>query len=239
MYYMSHIINVFMCCRNNEDTIEKTLCLLNQIEIDNKHYNFRYYIYENDSTDNTKNIIINFYKNHKANCSFATLQTKYWGNTKNEKRVADMSMYRNKMKNLCKNFNNSNYSIVLDTNISFKPSIFQDMINVFMKDEKIHMVTPFGFVEGKPKLYYDTFALDLKSDYKGNKLKQLKYEKGKNKNIKLISGFAGFIMIKTKTLKLCSWKYSSISSEHNHFCQEVQQFGDIVCATDIKVRWKK
>ena len=228
-----------MCCRNNEDTLDKTFDLLNQIETLNKNYNFRYYIYENDSTDKTKNIIVDFYKNHKGNCLFETLQTKYWSNIQNEKRVADMSMYRNKMKSLCKQFNNSDYSIILDTNILFKPSIFQDMINVFIEDKKIHMVTPFGFVEGKPKLYYDTFALDLISDYKGKKLNKLKHEMKKNQIVKLISGFAGFIMIKTQTLSLCSWKYSSISSEHNYFCKEVQQYGDIVCSTNIKVKWKK
>ena len=60
----------------------------------------------------------------------------------------------------------------------------------------------------------------------------------RNKNVKLISGFAGFVMINTQTLKNCSWKSSNVSSEHNHFCKEVQQYGDIVCATDIKVKWK-
>ena len=236
---MSSIINVFMCCRNNEDTLEQTFYLLDKIENENKNYSFRYYIYENDSIDKTKTIIINFYKNHKGNCLFETLKNKHWGNIKHEDRVFDMSIYRNKMKNLCKIFNKSEYSIILDTNITFNSSVFQDMINVFKNDKTIHMVTPYGFVEGKPKLYYDTFALDLDSEFNGNNLKKLRYEMKKNTNVKLKSGFAGFIMIQTQTLKMCSWKHNTTTSEHNLFCKEVLKFGNIVCASKIKVKWKK
>ena len=143
------------------------------------------------------------------------------------------------MKQLCRNYNNSEYSIVLDTNITFNPSILQEMLNIFNQNHKIHMVTPFGFVEGKPKLYYDTFALDLESNYNGTNLNKLRFEMQQKQIIQLKSGFSGFIMIKTKTLKNCSWKDSSISSEHNAFCKEVREFGDVVCASNIKVKWKK
>jgi len=236
---MNKIINIFMCVRNNGNTLENTLFLLNQIETENKQNEFRYYIYENDSTDNTKNIILTFFKNHKGNCIFESLNNTLWGNIKDEKRVFDMSIYRNKMKHLCKNYNNSEYSIILDTNITFKTTIFRDMIHIFDKYDNIQMITPYGCVEGKPNLYYDTFALDIESNFKGNKLKQLKYEMKKKQLVNLKSGFAGFIMIKTLTLKSCSWKSSCKCSEHNHFCKEVLEFGDIVCATHIKVYWKK
>ena len=228
-----------MCCRNNEDTIEKTFYLLDQIETENKMYNFRYYIYENDSTDNTKKKIIDFFRNHKGNCLFETLKNKQWGSVKDEKRVIEMSIYRNKMKKLCTNFKKSYYSIILDTNITFQPSIFNDMLNIFSQEPNIHMITPFGFVEGKPKVYYDTFALDLVSDLKGSNFKKLLFEIRRNKLVKLKSGFAGFVMIKTQTLQKCSWNSSSVCSEHNQFCDEVKKYGDIVCAADIKVSWKQ
>ena len=236
---MLNVINVFMCVRNNEDTLETTFNLLNQIQIDNKEYEFRYYVYENDSKDNTKSQVINFYRSHKGTCVFENLKNKQWGNVKDANRVFDMSIYRKKMKNLCKNYNNSYYSIVLDTNITFNPSIFQDMIKVFDQDRGIHMVTPFGYVEGRQKLYYDTFALDLESVYKGTNLKKMNYEMQKKQIIQLKSGFSGFIMIKTETLKKCNWKHSNVYSEHNEFCKEVREFGDIVCASHIKVKWKK
>lgn len=228
-----------MCVRNNDDTLETTLNKLNNIEKNNSEYIFRYYIYENDSTDNTKNIIIDFYKHHKGNCIFETLNNHMWGNTKDIQRIIDMSVYRNKMKQLCKKFNNSDYSIILDTNITFKITIFEEMINILNKNKTIQMVTPYGFVEGKPKVYYDTFALDLNSECTGSVLKKLRYELQTNELVKLKSGFSGFIMIRTQTLEKCSWKYSDICSEHNYFCKEVCKYGDIVCSRNIKVSWKK
>lgn len=236
---MNNVVNIFMCVRNNETTLQNTLNKLNEIEFTNLEYKFRFYIYENDSVDNTKNIIVNFYNNHKGNCIFETLNNQMWSNTKDTQRVIDMSKYRNKMKNLCKNYKNSNYSIILDTNINFNTSIFKNMVNIMEKNEKIHMITPFGFVEGKCKTYYDSFALKIESTFKGSEIKKLNYELKKTNLVKLKSGFAGFIMIRTETLKRCEWKYSSICSEHNYFCNEISEYGDIVCAGNIKVSWKK
>ena len=113
------------------------------------------------------------------------------------------------------------------------------MIEILKDNESIHMITPFGYVHGKPKLYYDTFALDLDSSIKGTNLQKLKYEIKTKNLIELKSGFAGFIMIRTKTLEKCSWKCSSIGSEHNEFCKDVAKYGNIICASNIKVSWKK
>ena len=234
-----NIINVFMCLRNNEDTIINTFKLLNDIEVLHNEYKFRYYIYENDSTDTTKSIIIDFFKNHSGTCIFETLNKKQWGNTRDIDRVFDMSIYRNKMKSLCKNFKNSEFSIILDSNITFKNNILQQMIEILKDNDTIHMVTPFGFVKYRPKLYYDTFALDLDSSIKGTNLQKIKHEIKSNNLIELKSGFAGFVLIRTKTLQKCSWKCNSVGSEHNEFCKEVSKYGKIICASHIKVCWKK
>ena len=236
---MMNIINVFLCVRNNENTLQTSLELLNNLEIKHSEYIFRYYIYENDSLDNTKKIIIDFFKNHSGSCVFETLHKKEWGNVKDINRTIDMSLYRNKMKSLCTHFKYSDFSIILDTNITFDNNILSQMINIFCKNENIQMITPFGFVKGKPKMYYDTFALDLESKCKGSNKKKLKYEMQKHNLVELKSGFAGFIMIRTKTLQECNWEYNKLTSEHNEFCKQVLMFGKIVCASNIKVCWKK
>lgn len=227
------IINVFLCLRNNEDTLENTFKLLDDLEKYKSNYTFKYYIYENDSEDKTKELIINFIKTHKGSCIFENLKKKQWGNIQDINRVRDMSFYRNKMKNLCKDYSNSEYSIILDSNITFNINILDQMINEFQND--IVMVTPFGYVENKPSVYYDTFALDYCKPYRFF-LKDCKL----NKTVEINSGFGGFVVIKTSVLQKCEWKQSDkLVSEHNYFCRQVQNYGKIICARDIKVSWKK
>ena len=232
-------INVFMCVRNNEDTLDKTFELLDAIVQEHPNFSFRFYVYENDSTDSTKTIVVNFFKTHNGTCLFETLDKHEWGSSKDTQRVVDMSMYRNKMKKLCTQYEHSEFSVILDTNVTFETTILIDMIKIFNAKENIHMITPFGYVKGKPDTYYDTFALDMHSNFEmksnlNTLLNELKY----NSIVKLKSGFAGFVMIRTQTLKKCNWKYSDLCSEHNNFCKEVSMYGDVVCASNIKVAWE-
>lgn len=238
---MDNIINVFLCVRNNENILELTLENLIKIEKDNSNYKFKYYMYENDSIDNTKKIVLNFYKNHNGNCLFETLKKKQWGCVKDNNRSLDMSYYRNKMKSLCKNFNNSKYSLILDTNVLFDVLCFKKMIDILENNLDIHMVTPYGVLENKPNKYYDTYALSIKNVY-GNKAlyflnKQLKY----NDIVDINSGFSGFSIIRSETLYKCNWgtEINNICSEHNVFCNEVNMYGRIVCCKNIKVYWSK
>ena len=47
-------------------------------------------------------------------------------------------------------------------------------------------------------------------------------------------------MIRTETLEKCKWTSGDkICSEHNYFCDEVRNYGDIVCAGNIRVQWEK
>ena len=236
------IINVFMCLRNNEQTIDKTFHLLDDIEINNKSDTFRYYMYENDSKDKTKEKIIEFFKTHDGEYSFESLNTKFWDSVSDKTRAADMSIYRNKMKNLCTDFNNSEYSIILDTNIDFSNQTFIEMKEILDSNKNIAMITPFGFESGNPLKYYDSFALDIESKFYGKKLKKLKMElkNSEDKILKIKSGFAGFVVIRTEILEKCNWSSGDkVCSEHNYLCEKVRKYGDIVMAGKIKVKWTK
>lgn len=230
-----------MCARNNEKTLQITLDTLHSIEKNNQS-TFKYYIYENDSEDKTKHIIKNFYKNHKGNFQFQTIGSKFWDSVYDLSRSNDMSIYRNKMKALCTDFTDSDYSIILDTNITFTEDTFVQMKKILDTYDDIHMVTPYGHSRGNPKFYYDAYALDIKSKYYGNTVKKLNMElkHSNSKIVKVKSAFAGFIMIRTDTLRQCDWGVSGdLCSEHNWFCKEVSNFGNVVCAGKIKVSWIK
>lgn len=238
---MDSVVNVFMCIRNNEDTLQKTFDALEEISKQYHDLEFRYFIYENDSTDNTKRIALAFMRTHTGQFYSEVRGAKEWHGGENIDRSEDMRWYRMKMKNLCTDFDRSKHSVILDTNITFDTSTFKKMTEILDDNTDVHMVTPFGVMENRRTRYYDTYALDIDSKYYGTNLKKLRYEM-RNKNlVDLKSGFGGFIMIRTKTLKKCDWKLipGKVCSEHNGFCEEVLKYGRVVFAKDVKVIWKR
>jgi len=225
-------VNVFMCLRNNENTLHTTLRLLKELQEYNNNNLFYFYIYENDSNDNTRDIVKQFYELNNGKCKFENLLKQQWfSDDKSIDRVIDMAIYRNKMKQLCTVWEDSEYSIILDSNIEFdSKNIYQDILEIFQLDPKIKMVTAYGVVKTNPSIYYDTFALEKKDNF--NNLK-------KNKYVFVNSSFGGFCVIKSKVLQNCKWnKSNKICSEHNFFCKQVLKYGKIA-SSNIKVFWTK
>ena len=223
-------INIFMCVRNNESSLQNTFTqLLNLQTIFNIKLNF--YIYENDSTDSTPYLVINFFRNNNIQGSYKIekLSKKEWSDVKDLNRSKDMAMYRNTMKNLCKNFNSSQYSLILDTDVEFTHENFKSMIKLLKNNKDIAMVTPYAFA-GDTLKYYDTYALDSP------------------KNIcvlmpeiqEVYSAFGGFVVIRSSVLKECHWDVTEnkLCSEHNYFCNMVRNYGKVVIARDIRVHWR-
>ena len=75
--------------------------------------------------------------------------------------------------------------------------------------------------------------------FKGSIQKKLVYECQNQDLVCVDSAFSGFVMIRTETLEKCTWKIivNKVCSEHNGFCRDVLQYGNIVCAKYIKVYW--
>lgn len=222
-------VNVFALFRNNEDTIGATLSGLKtatrRIKCD-----ANYYIYENDSNDDTPNLIKEFYTHSKGAYACEILGNKEHAGNSRPERLRDLAIYRNKMKELCKNWNDAEYSFIVDSEIKFSHDIMKKMLTTICSDEQIAMVTPFGTPEYSDA-YYDTFAL---LDRNGTK------ESPQNYTITEVkSAFSGFVCIKTEILKYCQWDSVGDKSEHIHFCDMVRQYGKIVVDPSIKVIWKK
>ena len=223
-------VNVFMCVRNNEQTLQTTLTQLNAIR---EKYNltFHYYIYENDSTDSTPYMLIDFYRNNniKGAYQIERLSKKEWTDVKDINRSADMAKYRNKMKSLCCDFDNSDYSIIVDTDVEFTTQNFFDGIKMLKQNPDIAMVTPYAYA-GNTLLYYDTYALDSPVN-----ICVLMPEIQP-----VMSAFGGFVVIRTSILQECHWDITpnKLCSEHNYFCMMVRRFGKVVIARDIRVHWQ-
>ena len=262
-------IHIFLLVRDNENTLEDTFNKLSEIEKMNiTKYEFHYWILENDSKDNTVNIVKEFLKTKSGRIISGKLGTKKWTNVKQENRVKDMTYYRNlnlKMMFLgpmkpntnimdindlavlenAVNFKNekwkpyrSKYSIILDTNIVFEKTIFEEMETILEQNNDVGMITPFGYVRTSPMTYYDTYALQT-MDNKN----QANKEWIKNTNKKTIydikSGFSGFVLLKTDLLKKSKWKFINANlSEHVGFCESIRsQNKRVVICPAIKVGW--
>ena len=229
------IINIFMCVRDNESDIEYTLNKLKSIE-DNliDKYTFHYYILENDSSDNTPHIIIDFFDHSNGKFRIEKNDKRKWGDTTEISRVKDMAYYRNLMLELCNTWEKSKYSFILDTGITFNEDIISKYINILETHNDIVMTTPYGTVN-KTLQYYDTFALKVKDKPNGyfpyTSLERL---------IDVESAFGGFVCIRSKFLKDIQWEHTDEKvSEHNSMCKQLLKHGRIVIVKDIKVEWKK
>ena len=229
-------INIFMCVRNNESTLQNTFDCLKFIEQAYPNFSFYYFIFENDSTDKTPHILLDFFKYKKGAYRIEKLNNPMWGQDKHISRVTMMAEYRNIMKGLCKNWSDSSFSLIIDTNVEFKTDTFKRMLDV-LKDDSIAMVTPYGLVKQflPKKQYYDTYALSLKS---GTQSKFIQNPSNLPGIVEVNSAFCGFVCIRTEVLEKCIWKEKNKDcSEHNHFCDMVKKYGKVVVATDIFVDW--
>jgi hypothetical protein len=107
----------------NFDNIEKNFC---------DKYSFEYFIYENNSKDNTKKEIINFYesKNRKGKYFFVDMEENNVMTGINLERGKHMAFLRNK----CKSYHgvlDSDYTLLLDADIIFSCVIIEKMIKTF------------------------------------------------------------------------------------------------------------
>jgi hypothetical protein len=235
--YKKHIhkkefINVFMCVRNNENNLVETFSVLEKIRRKDVTYEYRYFIFENDSIDETCALCEAFMSRNHGIFMSDSLNKIQWKDVKDIGRVTDMSIYRNKCKSLCsdQNMKNSMYCVLVDTNVKFDDTILERFMNV-LQDESIAMVSPFGKV-GPKRVYYDTYALEFLDSPK-----PLRIDCG---IIDVKSACGGIFMVRSDAALIATWKsIDSHRSEHNHFCYKVRDFGRIVIDTSIVTEWYK
>ena len=222
-------INVFCLFRNNENSIGQTLSGLKASER-RLGADIKYYIYENDSSDDTPNQIKDFYKHSYGNYNCEILGNKEHAGDSRPERLRDLAIYRNKMKELCHSWHDSDYSFIVDSEIDFEHDIFSKMISSMNSSSDIVMVTPFGTPHFNNE-YYDTFALLDKANGKNAPSSTEKTE--------VNSAFCGFVCIRTKVFKECFWDSIGNKSEHLSFCERVWQYGKIIVDPSIRVKWTK
>lgn len=168
-------ISIISMFKNNESYL--TSFFFNIVNEFEKTYDteFVYYIIENNSKDNTRSLLKEFFKKKSTNSKLLLFNMKEdfknIGNGKNYERLYNLANIRNKLINNITPLQ-SDWCLFIDSNIFFKKDILEDIFKCSPTDNNIGMMIPYTqqlFIPelhkipnlDKPTLlshYYDTFS---------------------------------------------------------------------------------
>jgi len=243
-------ISVLGLWRDSANHAQRTLDNLGNIVADNPNINFEFFFYENDSMDNTKEILENWIKNYNGKIFSEQLGFPKFGSVIDVTRLVLLSYYRNKLKELCLSQLRSDYTLLIDTDIVFDNSHFKILMNNILNLNAAMVVAntrqnTFGdlMYNESNDTFYDAAA--FKDRYNQDAiyftdcplvLSQDRASWKHDKPVKIGSGFSGFSLIKTEILKKCKWSVvgNMQNVEHVNFCYEVNNYGDIFIIPSCK-----
>jgi hypothetical protein len=206
------------------------------------------YIYENNSTDGTKE------------CLFGKKIISENIIVPNWSRTERISHFRNKLKK-CVLPENHEYVLLIDSNIFFSKKTLDMMIETLENNPDVAMVCPHGMVKTSLpcEFFYDTFAtvlldgtrcgqftsvIECKSNHhkhdrhchKVTDTKPIFKQSSELKEVK--SSFGGFVLLRYSAFKDSWWSTNTPNDcEHWAFCEQVRKHGKIVINTEAKVIW--
>jgi hypothetical protein len=252
-------ISVILAIRDGEKYIDFLNNLFDKIEgLNQNQIEYEYFIYENNSTDNTKEKIKEFYKKNERKGKYflesidnSTVKTGI-----NFERGTHMANIRNKLKDFHGQLV-SDYVLLLDCDAVFTANTIEQLLNTL--NDKIVMTSPFciswkQFLYNNCVHYYDTFAvitkegLTYKNNYNTCLFKSCKmcinFRKTNNiiideqhllicdKLIEVKSAFGSISLVKTNVYNNVKWE--STICEHHSFCEQINKYGSIVINPQIK-----
>lgn len=221
-------------------------------EIEKKYttIEFEYYIYENNSTDNTKIRIENFAKNRHCKYLLEDLTNNNMHTGINVERGVHMATIRNKLKD---------FHGILDSDVVFLPETIEQLIHSF--NDTISMVSTFCICwefyhsHNRSIHYYDSLAVISNDNisYKENDntclfktcqrcrihryIKQIHINDSQlfddNQIIYVKSAFGSMSMITTAIYNKVKWLNSIC--EHHSFCEQIRNYGHIIINPRIKI----
>ena len=251
-------ISIVCMFKNNEEYVLFFSEKMRDIEKKYIDISFEYFLYENDSTDHTLEMLEMFMKNRLG--KLFTEKNRPVNNFQKSisiERGIFMKNLRNNLKRLHGKLD-SDFVLLLDTDTIFIETIVYNYINYFKVHLNVAMVTPYcldwkTMKEGMSNHYYDTLALIynnmsyletgntclfqncqycplLRTRYnKNDPLQQLKFSH-KN-NISVQSALGCVSMIRTPIYNQVEWGDSIC--EHHSFCKNIRRYGEIHLLTNV------
>jgi hypothetical protein len=240
-------ISVIGLWRDAEKYISSSLSNMDRLTHDCKTDKFSFYFYENDSKDNTKNILSEWVSDNNGQLMSETLNFPKYGSVPNIERLILLSIYRNKLLSLIRKVN-TEYTLMIDTDITFNTDDFLLLLESIKNIPDAVMVVSNTRQKEIQDLmfnkttdsFYDVFALRDKYFNHGLYFTDcplvLQEDRDlwiENKPVRINCGFGGFALIKTDVLKKCIWSTSG-HSEHINFCIDVGRYGNIYVVPSSK-----
>lgn len=129
-YLLDQKIVVLCLCRNASRYIEKNIASIIDL-LNNRCKDYKIVIFENDSSDNTKDILNNLSENNnKIHVISENFNRPHFGSVKDINRTTALAEYRNILKNYVKNnLSDYHFTIVMDTD--FKEFSSNGIFNSF------------------------------------------------------------------------------------------------------------
>jgi hypothetical protein len=243
---MDYKISVFCIWRDSEELAKRTLKQLENLE-DLTGFSFSFYFYENDSKDDTPEILSQWIDARRGVFLSEKLNAKKFGSVTDPERMKLLCECRNKCKSLAGE-NQSDYSLLIDSDIEFDVENFvlqlkflQDTPNAVMTTANVRQGIPDYTFHQAADSYYDAYAF---KDSHGNdgmyfsdcpsfsRNDQFNWKIGKP--IKCMSSFGGFAIIKSEIFNKVSWS-ADINCDHVNMCYDIGRYGDIYCIPQSKV----
>ena len=252
-------ISFILCIKNNEKWLKYFEEKIQIIERSN-NFDLEFFIYENNSFDNTKNILSKFILNRNGKVYFDDLDKDCNLKGISNRRAIYMSSIRNELKKKHGNLS-SDYVIILDSNITFTHDIIEKFIKEY-ENNSYAMITPFTECKTHKNHYYDSLAFISKDNismkqtgntclfkectrcFKLRKKKNIilndKYLLDPNITNEISTAFGCCAFLKTSIYNNCNWnieanKINETFCEHIPFCDQVRKFGKIIVTNKIKL----
>jgi len=221
--------------RNSESYIHRTLEILNELS---KEYSTEFFFYENDSTDNTRQILSNWISDREGIFMYEDIKAPKFGSVSSIDRFILMSYYRNKLKQLATK-TTKKISLLIDSDVIFNNKDVNELYNgLFINNAAMCVANTRqpqipDLVTHKQDGFYDVIAI---RDKFGNAgiffsdcplvIEEDRQDWINNRPIRIMSGFSGLSTIKTDVLHRCNWSTNN-HVEHINFCYEVAKYGPI------------
>lgn len=243
---MNKKVSVFCIWRDAEEHIRRTLQQLESIE-SLSGYDFSYYFYENDSKDNTVEILRKWIEPRNGSILSEKLSAPKFRSTTDIARMKFLCECRNKSKNLAKE-NNSSFSLLIDGDIEFSKENFIMAIEDIQNLPKAVMVTA-NIRQNIPDLtfqitqdsYYDVYPFFDRFGNQGMYVSDCpSFNKDDQFNWKLgipilcCSAFGGFALLKSEIFNKVNWS-SDVHCDHVNMCFDLRFYGAIYCNPRNKV----
>ena len=229
-------ISVLGLWRDSEDHINRTLNCLEDIEAE---ADFSYYFYENDSIDETRDILKDWLSPRKGSLLSESIGLPKFGSVMDIERLMLLAYYRNRCASQIKD-SDTEYTLMIDTDVEFTKKDFLVLLGEMIqmdcvmavantrqpqvKDLVTHLSEDSFYDVGCLKdMYFNTGAYMSDCPLVLEKDRDAWYA---GKPVKIAAGFSGFSLVKTEALKKCKWSTQG-RIEHINFCTELREFGDI------------